>query len=186
MDKAEVRQALVDAAAKWASGLCNASDVVDVATDALVAGLDSPSLVLLAGTTRADADVDIHDLLPDAMEELHLPYFGWNHPDSRLLAAAGLAREHVDGRLPACDLCRIIHSRFGHCAHDLIEPLDDEYDVLDFSWTPTEAQLEHRVFEAASRIVQTVDGQYQDASAAKRRATLDEMTRDAEELGLYD
>lgn len=152
MDKAEARQALVDAAAKWASGLCNASDVVDVATDALVAGLDSPGLVLLAGSTRADADADaeIHDLLPDTMEELHLPFFGWNHPDSRLLAAAGLAREHVDGRLPARDLCRIIHSRFGHCAHDLIEPLavlDDEYDVLDYSRTPTEAQLEHRVFE---------------------------------------
>jgi hypothetical protein len=189
MDKVEARQALVDAAAKWASGQCNASDVVDVATDALVAGLDSPSLVLLAGTTRADADVEIHDLLPDTMEELHLPFFGWNHPDSRRLAAAGLAREHVDGRLPARDLCQFIHSRFGHCAHDLIEPLavlDDEYDVLNYSRTPTEAQLEHPVFEAASRIVRTVDDQYREASAAKRRAALAEMTREAEELGLYD
>jgi uncharacterized protein YbjQ (UPF0145 family) len=42
------------------------------------------------------------------------------------------------------------------------------------------------VFEAASRIVRTVDDQYREASAAKRRAALAEMTREAEELGLYD
>jgi uncharacterized protein YbjQ (UPF0145 family) len=42
------------------------------------------------------------------------------------------------------------------------------------------------VFEAASLIVRTVDGQYREASAARRRKALDEMTRDAEELGLYD
>lgn len=156
MNDVDASQALIDAAAKWASGLCNAIEVVDAATDALVAGLDSPSLVLLAGTTRGEADVEIHDLLPAAMAELHLPYYGWNNPDSRLLAAAGLAREHVDGRLPARDLCRIIHSRFGHGAHDLIEPLavlDDDYDVLDYSQNSTEAQLERRVFEAASRII---------------------------------
>ena len=64
--------------------------------------------------------------------------------------------------------------------------LDDEYDVLEYSSTPTEAQLERRVFEAASRLVETVDGQYRAASAARRRAALDEMTREAEELGLYD
>jgi hypothetical protein len=118
--------------------------------------------VLLAGTTRAEAAIEIHDLLPAAMEELGLPYFGWKHPDSRLLAAAGLAREYVGQRLPARDLCRIIHSRFGHDAHDLIEPLavlDDEYDLLDFSQTPTQDQLERRVFEAANRILDRVDDQ---------------------------
>jgi hypothetical protein len=31
-----------------------------------------------------------------------------------------------------------------------------------------------------------VDGQYREASAARRRAALDDMTREAEELGLYD
>ena len=160
MEASEARQALIDNAAMWASGLVNASNVVDAATDALVAGLDSPDLVLLAGLTRAETDPEIHDLLPGAMEELELPFFGWNHPDSRLLAAAGLAREHVHGRLPARDLCRIVHSRFGHDAHDLIEPLavlDDDYDVLDYSQNPSEEQLERRVLDAATRILASAD-----------------------------
>lgn len=155
----DARQALTDIAAQWACGLVNATEVVDTAVEALMVGLDTTSLVRLAGTTRADADVEVHELLPAAMEELRLPYFGWDHPESRLLAVAALAREHVHGRLPARDLCRIVHARFGHDAHDLIEPfavLDDEYDTLEYFQNPTEEQIEGRVLDAARRIVASV------------------------------
>lgn len=151
---------LVDVAAKWASGLAPAADVVDVATDVLVSGIESTSLVLLAGVTRSEADYEVHDLLPRAMEELGLPYFGWDQPNSRLLAAAALCREDVNGSLPARDLCRMIHSRFGHDAHELIEPvavLDDEFDVLDYFHNPTEQQLDARTLDAARRLVTFAD-----------------------------
>ncbi len=143
-DADKKRQALTDTAAQWACGLVNPSDVADAAVEALMVGLDTTKLVLLAGTTRAEADVEVPELLPTAMEELGLPYFGWDHPESRLLAVVALARDHIDGRLPARDLCRIVHGRFGHGAHDLIEPLaelDDEYDTLEYSQNPAEKQI---------------------------------------------
>lgn len=143
---------MVEVAAAWACGFANAVEVVEVAVDALVAGVDSTSLTLLAGLTRSEADIEVHALLPRAMEELELPFFGWDDPDSWVMAAAFLAREHTDGRLQARDLCRIFHSRFGHGRGTLIEALvslDDEFDTLGYSANPTEPQLEQRTLEAA-------------------------------------
>ncbi|MFJ4776501.1 hypothetical protein [Streptomyces sp. NPDC088762] len=56
--------ALQDHAALWSVGEVSASDVVNAACDALVAGLDTPGLRILAACTRAEADYDVHDLLP--------------------------------------------------------------------------------------------------------------------------
>ena len=54
----------------------------------------------------------------------------------------------------------MIHARFGHQAHDLIEPLaelDDCFDVFDYSQNPTEEQLERRTFTAASELIAFAD-----------------------------
>jgi hypothetical protein len=150
------RRALVDVAAAWASGLTDAERVVDVATDALVAGVESTSLVLLAGTPKAQAAIEVPELLPRAMDELRLPFFGWDHPSSRLLGAAALAREHLHHRLPARDLCRMIHARFGHQAHDLIEPLAMLDDGFDIGYQ-TEEELERETLVAASELVAFAD-----------------------------
>ncbi|MGW4631020.1 hypothetical protein ACWEMU_33880, partial [Streptomyces rubiginosohelvolus] len=82
--------ALQDNAALWSAGEISASEVVDAACDALVAGLDTPALRILAARTRAEADYDVYDLLPPALEELGLTF----HP------AAGEAaqRDDVHGR----------------------------------------------------------------------------------------
>lgn len=45
-------------------GEVGAVDVVSSACDALVAGLDSPALRMLAACTRREADYDVPDLLP--------------------------------------------------------------------------------------------------------------------------
>ncbi|WP_318212603.1 MULTISPECIES: hypothetical protein [unclassified Streptomyces] len=55
---------LRDCAALWREGELSAADVVGAACDALVAGLDGPALRILAACTRAEADYDVHDLLP--------------------------------------------------------------------------------------------------------------------------
>jgi hypothetical protein len=65
--------ALQDHAALWSTGEVRARDVVSAACDALVAGLDSPGLRILAACTRAEADYDVHELLPQALEDLGLP-----------------------------------------------------------------------------------------------------------------
>lgn len=150
---------LIDVAAQWACGFVNATDVVDAATDALVVGLDSPTLRILAGVPTNEATVDVPGLVERAMDELELPYFGPGHPTSRLLAASALAAEHVHGRLPARDLCRIIHQQYGHGAHHLIEPLselDDCYDTIGYT-NATEQDLERQTLAAANNLIAASD-----------------------------
>ena len=47
-----------------------ASHQQSAACEALVAELDTPGLRILAACTRAEADYDVHDLLPAALNEL--------------------------------------------------------------------------------------------------------------------
>jgi hypothetical protein len=61
--------ALQDQAALWSMGEICATDVVTAACNALVAGLDSPALRMLAACTRAEATYDVPDLLPPALKE---------------------------------------------------------------------------------------------------------------------
>ncbi|MER5482236.1 hypothetical protein ABT024_03335, partial [Streptomyces sp. NPDC002812] len=67
--------ALQDQVALWSVGEASAIDVVGAACDALVAGLDTPGLRVLAACTRAEADYDVHDLLPAALHELGLTFY---------------------------------------------------------------------------------------------------------------
>ncbi|MGW7379184.1 hypothetical protein [Streptomyces sp. NPDC054794] len=67
--------ALQDHAALWSVGEIRATDVVSAACDALVAGLDSPALRILAARTRAEADYDVPELLPQALGELGLTFY---------------------------------------------------------------------------------------------------------------
>lgn len=66
--------ALKSIAGQWRRKSTNAVSVVVVAADALAAGVDSPSLVLLAGATSAEADEAVPALLPGAMAELGLSF----------------------------------------------------------------------------------------------------------------
>ncbi|MFE0802698.1 hypothetical protein [Streptomyces sp. NPDC058812] len=63
---------LQDFADLWSIGEAHAHDLVEVACAALVAGLDSPALRILAGYTRAEAEYDVPDLLPVVLDELDL------------------------------------------------------------------------------------------------------------------
>ncbi|MBS2534435.1 hypothetical protein KGQ20_16815 [Catenulispora sp. NF23] len=65
---------LHDAAALWSVGHRGAAqNVVRVACDALVAGLDSPTLGILAALTANEADLEVPELLPIVLDELGLP-----------------------------------------------------------------------------------------------------------------
>ncbi|MEW2448601.1 hypothetical protein AB0896_13705 [Streptomyces parvulus] len=148
--------ALQDRAALWRTGEAGAADVVSSACDALVAGVDSPALRILAACTRAEADYDVHDLLPPALDELGLVL----HPaGSRAAQEAGvraLATRTLAGELTPRELAFRVHWRFGHdfSPAERLAVLDDEYDYLEHG--EDTAQVDADVLAEARRITAVV------------------------------
>lgn len=94
-------------------GELRASDVVNAACDALVAGLDSPGLPALAACPRAEADYDVHDLLSAALDGLGLtscPAAG--EAGQEAAARARTCRVLADELTPA-EFAFRIHQRYG-------------------------------------------------------------------------
>ncbi|MFI6093157.1 hypothetical protein [Streptomyces sp. NPDC051218] len=144
--------ALQDHAALWSMGEIRASDVVDVACDALVAGLDTPGLRILAACTRAEADYDVHDLLPAALDELGLTF----HPvgsAGQEAATRAFARRMLAGELTPREFTFRIHERHGHelTLTERLAELDDEYDILDYG-DRTVDQVDAEVTAEARRL----------------------------------
>lgn len=146
---------LQDRAILWTIGEARAADVVNAACDALVAGLDSPALRALAARTRAEADYDVPELLPSALEELGVVLSEAGFPAGKEAAARALARQVLTCELTPRELAFRIHRHFGHelpLAERLAE-LDDEYDILEYG-ERTPAQIDAEVMEEARRLAQ--------------------------------
>ncbi|MFH9060365.1 hypothetical protein ACH4GM_03925 [Streptomyces coeruleorubidus] len=145
--------ALQDHAALWSMGEIRACDVVHAACDALVAGLDTPGLRILAACTRAEADYDVHELLPVALEELGLTFYPATSDAGREDAARALARRMLAGVLTPRELTFRIHQRFGHelPLTERLAELDDEYDVLEYD-NGTVDQIDAEVTAEARRL----------------------------------
>jgi hypothetical protein len=146
---------LQDRAVLWRMGEIGATDVVTAACDALVAGLDSPALRILAACTRAEADYDVPDLLPPALDELGLTFYSVGSVAGQEAAARALADRMLAGELTPRELAFRIHQRFGHelpLAERLAE-LDDDYDVLEYG-DRTPEQVDADVTAEALRLAQ--------------------------------
>ncbi|MDN3296407.1 hypothetical protein QWM81_20550 [Streptomyces ficellus] len=145
--------ALQDHAALWSMGEIRAHDVVSAACDALVAGLDSPGLRTLAACTRAEADYDVHELLPDALDELGLTFYPVASDAGQEAAAQALARRVLAGELTAREFTSRIHQLFGHelPLTERLAELDDEYDVLEYG-DRTATQVDAEVTTEARRL----------------------------------
>ncbi|MEU4359123.1 hypothetical protein [Streptomyces virginiae] len=145
--------ALQDHAALWGVGEISASEMIDSACDALVAGLDTPNLRILAACTRAEADYDVHDLLPPALAELGLTLHPVGGEAGQEAAVRALARRMLAGELKPWELTFRIHRRYGHelpLAERLAE-LDDEYGMLEDGDGAT-AQVDAEVMAEARRL----------------------------------
>ncbi|MFD7972288.1 hypothetical protein [Streptomyces clavifer] len=146
---------LQDRAVLWSMGELRATDVVAGACDALVAGLDSPALRMLAACTRAEADYDVPDLLLPALNELGLTFYPADSVAGQEAAARALAARTLAGELTPRELALRIHQRFGH-ELPLVEQLanlDDEYDIVEYG-DRTPAQVDAEVLAEAHRLTQ--------------------------------
>ncbi|MFE7568968.1 hypothetical protein ACFU76_18725 [Streptomyces sp. NPDC057539] len=147
--------ALQDHAALWSMEEIPATDVVTCACNALVAGLDSPALRMLAACTRAEADYDVPDLLPPALDELGLTFNSVGSVAGQEAAARALAARLLAGELTPRELVFRIHQRFGHelPLAERLANLDDEYDILEYG-DRTSAQVDADVLAEALRLTQ--------------------------------
>ncbi|MCG7202685.1 hypothetical protein [Streptomyces arenae] len=145
--------ALQDHAALWSMGEVRAADVVTCACDALVAGLDSPALRMLAACTRAEADYDVPDLLPQVLDELGLTFHPVGSLAGQEAVARALAARMLAGEMTPRELAFRIHQRFGHelPLTEQLASLDDEYDVLAYG-DRTVAQVDADVRAEALRL----------------------------------
>ncbi|MFC8067149.1 hypothetical protein [Streptomyces sp. NPDC057293] len=145
--------ALQDHAALWRMGEVGAADVVSSACDALVAGLDGPALRMLAACTRREADYDVPDLLPPALDELGLTLHPAGSRAAREAGVRALAARTLAGELTPRELAFRIHQRFGHDLPltERLAELDDEYDYLEYG-DGTPAQVDADVLAEALRL----------------------------------
>ncbi|MGA5065239.1 hypothetical protein ACPB9E_15930 [Streptomyces exfoliatus] len=148
--------ALQDHAALWSVGEISASEVVNAACDALVAGLDTPGLRILAACTRAEADYDVHDLLPPVLDELGLTFHPGAGEAGQEAAARALARFMLAGALKPWELTFRIHQRYGHelPLTERLAELDDEYAILEYG-DRTVDQVDAEVTTEARRLAAT-------------------------------
>ncbi|WP_406376228.1 hypothetical protein OG788_42460 [Streptomyces sp. NBC_00647] len=145
--------ALQDHAALWSMGEIRASDVVNAACDALVAGLDTPGLRVLAACTRAEADYDVHELLPEALDELGLTFYPVASDTGQEAAARALARCMLGGELTPREFTFRTHQRYGHelPLTERLAELDDEYDTIEYGGRTVD-QVDTEVMAEARRL----------------------------------
>ena len=134
--------------------------VVRCACDALIAGLDSPSLRLLAGLTRGEADYYVPDVLPATLAELGLDFHPRDSRGAQEPALRALAAQAGSGSLTPRELAATVHQHFGHTLPlaERLASLDDEYDLGPYA-TLTREQIDQEVIAEARRLTREQAGQ---------------------------
>lgn len=156
----QATRTLQDTAALWSIGAVSPQAVIRRACDALIVGLDSPSLRILAGLTRGEADYHVPDILPAALAELGLDFYPRDSRGGREAAARALAAQAESGALTPRELAATIHHHFGHSLPlaERLAALDDEYDLGPYA-TLTPEQIDQEVIAEARRLTRERAGQ---------------------------
>lgn len=129
---------LEQAAALWSLDPSDATEVVLAACDALVAGLDTPSLRMLAAVSIRElrgSGHQIAEVLQAALEELAIDYRPPGSVAGREAAVRAMAARLLNGDVSPRELTTWAHRKFGH-ELPLAEPLavlDDVYDTLPYT-----------------------------------------------------
>jgi hypothetical protein len=127
----------------WLLGWLRREDLPEIATQALVNGLDTPSLVLLAGLSGVEMD-RAWDLWETAIAELGVP--GPSLDDAVRYVAARIARRGLHGDIKLRETCR----ELGQLAYELLRyppPVPEDLNRLwwfesvdDWLWVHVGAQ----------------------------------------------
>lgn len=129
-------EALYDAVALWeVRSAFGADEVISAAVDALVVGVDSPSLRELAGLSAQDSYWTLRPLVEGTLEQLSISYPGPGSDDVQIAAARVMCKRLLGGGLTARDFATWAHRTIGHEGADRLQPLvelDDAYDVREY------------------------------------------------------
>lgn len=158
--KPEVDEALRDfeeAAIEWAA-TGYGKPLVEAAVDALTSGLDTPSLVLLAGASERFADEEAAQHGPDAFEELGLAIPG-KHSDDAYVGLAKLEAQrflngHGSARQLAADLYMLLAQSGYREELAGFSSLDDWYSLYNEGFVSgPEPEIDRAVEAAAQDLV---------------------------------
>ena len=136
----------------WAIGRIPSEDIADAATSALVDGVDSPTLALLAGLTPREAVEQVPELLPRALSELGMPIPPRDSDEAKVEAACEFAHKLVKGDLAPREAAGTIYKLFLPGYPDEVYPfllLHDEYSLIGQYTRRSEAQIDAAVIDAA-------------------------------------
>ena len=113
------------------------AELTMAAAEALVEGLDTPSLRDLAGLEPGSSCSDVRVVALAAFDELGLPYPNLDTDDGQLFVLRVLCRRYQDRALSPRELTSWAHANIGHegarVAQDLVM-LDDELDEIGTPW----------------------------------------------------
>lgn len=137
MDEETAREGLGDAVALWEVRTTFGPDeVIAAAADALVAGVDSPTLRELAGASARDDYWTLRPLVEGALEELGIPLPAHDSDETQIAATRVMAKRVINGGLAPSEFARWAHATIGHEGAPQLQPLvelDDAYDVTEYT-----------------------------------------------------
>ena len=150
-DEASATLALQEAVSLWRlNGAMHTAEVIDAATDCLVAGLDSPSLRILAGASPRGSMFELEPLILASLEELNQTDLLQANIEREALRT--MSRRYRRGAISARELAAWAHTHVGHDGPADCQPLvvfDDMYDEAEYlgydiaeldRWTQLEAE----------------------------------------------
>lgn len=156
MTEGTATEALYDAVALWeVRSTFGADEVISAAVDALLAGVDSPTLRELAALSAQDSYWTLRPVVERTLEELAISYPGPDSDDVQIAAARVMCRRLLGGSLTARDLATWAHRTIGHEGAARLQPLvelDDAYDVSEYTGDSLE-DLETAAHRAAKSLL---------------------------------
>jgi hypothetical protein len=150
--------AFTEAAVDWAGG-GRGQPLVDAAAQALVDGLDSPTLRILAGAVHGTAEDEARDLAPTVFEELGIAVNDRLSPDAIVEASRQDARRFLANGGSTREFARDMWHRYALSDYaDALSPwsgLDDLYDMLEHGVIAGRAEdVDAATIEAARALVE--------------------------------
>ena len=137
MDEETAREALGGAVALWeVRTTFGPGEVIAAATDALVAGVDSPTLRELAGASARDDYWTLRPMVEGAFEELSIPLPAPGTDEIQIAATRVMAKRVINGGLNPFEFARWAHATIGHEGAPQLQPLvdlDDAWDVTEYT-----------------------------------------------------